>query len=219
MCEVSDYDITVGLIDDDSLALQTLEKIIPRLLRGARVLWATTDGVQGVSLCADRTSCPDLVLVDMSMEIMSGPIVCQKIRRLSSTVKLLAMTAFSIAVYADEVAESGAQGIVSKNDRKDLQSGLQAVARGFTYGDERYRFESVKVSHARIAGHSNGFHEVLTLREFQVMDLLSEGLDDRDIASRLGIAPATVRKFVQTAMRKLGAENRVQAVIKWNGFR
>lgn len=129
---------------------------------------------------------------------------------------LLAMTSFSRDTFGDIAAQAGAQGIVDKNDERDIATGLRCVADGGMYGP--YGFESANLAGFRIASSRLTWDETVSDRELQVMDLVAEGLTDDAIARRLAITPATVRKHMQSAMRKLHVDNRVQAVLRWRGL-
>ena len=173
----------------------------------------TEEGVFEEYLLLPRN--PDLVLVDLSMESMSGVMVCRRIRRRDSMVKLLAMTSFAKETFGFDVAQAGAQGLVSKNDEQEILEGLATVLGGGVYGD--FGFVDARASFDQLAHETPKRADLVSNREVQVLDLMSRGLTDLSIAKRLGIKAATVRKHAQSSMQKLNAENRVQAVLKWTG--
>lgn len=204
---------TVGIVDNDVLSLRSLEQVVGERVPLAKVLWSTHDGARAVALALDGDARPDVAMVDMSMEPLSGLTVCRRIRRGADAVGLLAITSFPLNAYARDAGNAGAQGIASKNDEDDLIAGLLAVVDGGTYGGDA--FESAELSHYRLSQESS--LGLLSLREEQVMGLLGDGLGDEDIARELGVGRDTVRKHVQTAMRKLGAHTRWQALVRWFG--
>lgn len=183
------------------------------LLPNVKILWSMTDGSKISFSRLDGIRLPDMMLVDMSLESMSGIAVCRRIRRRNSTTKLLAMTSFAIGCYGNDAADAGAQGIVNKNDEQDLLSGIREVSNGKTYGN--YAFESAHIAHCRIRNSSANIFDIISNRELQVMDLMSGGMSDTDISLHLDIKEATVRKHIQSAIQKLNVETRIQAVIKW----
>lgn len=129
-------------------------------------------------------------MADMSMELIPGKTVIRRIRRVDDTMALLAMTSFSRDAFGDIAAQAGAQGIVDKNDERDIATGLRCVADGGMYGP--YGFESANLAGFRIASSRLTWDETVSDRELQVMDLVAEGLTDDAIARRLAITPATV---------------------------
>lgn len=120
---------TIGMVDDDRRSLDSLERLVLEMTPGLRIAWSVIDGPRAVSLTLDARTRPDLVLVDLSMESMSGVMVCRRIRRRDSMVKLLAMTSFAKETFGFDVAQAGAQGLVSKNDEQEI---LEGLAEAFT---------------------------------------------------------------------------------------
>lgn len=206
---------SVGLVDNDPFALRSMEDLVRDRLPQVRIAWATGDGAVAIRYATQADTQPDVAVVDMSMETVTGLSVCRRIRRDNDVVRLLAVTSFSLDVYAEDAGRAGAQGIVGKGDGDELIVALDAVAHGHTYGDGG--FESAAMAHYRLSHAEAESADVLTLREVEVMNLLAEGLDDAETAQRLDVGRDTVRKHLQTAMRKLGARSRVQAVLRWMG--
>ena len=206
---------TLGMVDNDEMSLWSLERIIRERIPQATLLWTTRDGSQALSYASNPDMQPDVMMVDMSMEVLSGLTVCRRIRRAGDEVSLLAITSFALAVYAADASRAGAQGIATKNDEEDLIAGLTAVADGGVYGGDG--FETAPMAHFRLENAPATVQDMLTTREAQTMDLLAEGLDDETIAQRLSVSRDTVRKHVQTSMHKLGVNTRWQALLRWTG--
>ncbi|KAB8290619.1 Two component transcriptional regulator [Bifidobacterium avesanii] len=206
---------TVGIADNDALSLRSLERIIAERVPDATVLWTTQEGPQAVIYATSQRTQPDVLMVDMSMESMPGLMICRRIRRATNEVPMLAITSFTLGLYAEDAGRCGAQGIASKNNENDLVAGLNAVVDGGTYGEGG--FETAAMAHYRLECAPATVEDMLTTREAQTMDLLAEGLDDEMIAKRLQIGRDTVRKHVQTAMHKLGVSTRWQALLRWSG--
>ena len=124
---------TIGMVDDDRRSLDSLERLVLEMTPGLRIAWSVIDGPRAVSLTLDARTRPDLVLVDLSMESMSGVMVCRRIRRRDSMVKLLAMTSFAKETFGFDVAQAGAQGLVSKTtSRKYSKAWRRYLAEAFT---------------------------------------------------------------------------------------
>ena len=124
---------TIGMVDDDRRSLDSLERLVLEndtwtahsLVGHRRAARREPD--------AGRPDETDLVLVDLSMESMSGVMVCRRIRRRDSMVKLLAMTSFAKETFGFDVAQAGAQGLVSKNDEQEiLEAWRRYLAEAFT---------------------------------------------------------------------------------------
>ena len=121
-------------------------------------------------------------------------------------VKLLAMTSFAKETFGFDVAQAGAQGLVSKNDEQEILEGLATVLGGGVYGD--FGFVDARASFDQLAHETPKRADLVSNREVQVLDLMSRGLTDLSIAKRLGIKAATVRKHAQSSMQSRFAIDR-----------
>lgn len=188
----------VAVVDNDSMALLALKGILPQLLPSAKWLWEAQSTDKAVRMALDPETRPRLLLVDMSLGGATGVGVCRKIRMRTDRVVLLGITAFSVADYAQRIAEAGAQGIVSKADIPQLARALRTVAAGGVYAPAEAR--SVAFRTAAEA------HRLLTGRRSAIFP--DDGDDARDGLST-GDSPAdssdAIIAFDETAPR-LGAK-------------
>ncbi|KFI50241.1 two component transcriptional regulator, LuxR family [Bifidobacterium callitrichos DSM 23973] len=92
--------VTIGLLDNDRFALAFLERSLAELMPEARILWSTTSGRAAVRMCTTPDTMPNVLLTDMSLDELSGPAVIRAIRIRTARVAILAVTSFSLAVYA-----------------------------------------------------------------------------------------------------------------------
>ena len=206
---------TIGMVDDDRRSLDSLERLVLEMTPGLRIAWSVIDGPRAVSLTLDARTRPDLVLVDLSMESMSGVMVCRRIRRRDSMVKLLAMTSFAKETFGFDVAQAGAQGLVSKNDEQEILEGLATVLGGGVYGD--FGFVDARASFDQLAHETPKRADLVSNREVQVLDLMSRGLTDLSIAKRLGIKAAPCASNAQSSMQKLKRRKTAsRRCSKWN---
>ena len=203
---------SVGLVDNDRRSLESLRRIFVELVDGLSVKWMVTKGEEAERLCLDPERRPDVLLIDMSLDGMQGPVVCRRMRERLSVMPILAMTAFPTERYSAKVARAGAQGICSKNSETDLVKGIGVVVQGKTYG---VGFDTATDARKRLLEERANNSRRLTDKEMEVMDHVADGLTDREIAAKLGIALSTVRKHVQNAKSKMQAKNRFQAMWMW----
>ncbi|RSX50703.1 response regulator transcription factor [Bifidobacterium callimiconis] len=222
----------IAIVDNDVLALTALRALIEQQLPQCTVTWTTDDGQTAVDRCLTAATRPELLLVDMSMEGMSGISVCRRIRTETPDVTLLAVTSFTVNTYAAAAASAGAQGIVGKADVNRLCQGIETVLNGGTYVHIRsddepatdlppsVTFQTAQQAYERLdGGHSIGAGGkepyALSTQETTIMDLCCSGLDFTEIAERLNISPSTVRTHIGHIKTKLGARNLSQAVVRW----
>ncbi|PWG66254.1 response regulator transcription factor [Bifidobacterium callitrichidarum] len=206
--------VTIGLLDNDEFSLAFLERSIGELMPEARVIWKTTSGRDAVARCLDARTSPNVLLTDMSMDELSGLVVCKTIRTETARVMILAVTSFSLAVYAAKAAEAGAQGIVPKSVETPIIQAIRTVAAGGTWGEG---FETAAAAHARLGGRHTPRQLLLSDREAEAMNLCSRGLDTEQIAENMHLSQSSVKTYLQRAIRKLGVTTRGQAVALWTG--
>ena len=153
------------MVDNDRQSLISLRSLVHDLVPEATMVWAVDDGLQAIrAACGEdrQLAVPDVLMVDMSMELIPGKTVIRRIRRVDDTMALLAMTSFSRDAFGDIAAQAGAQGIVDKNDERDIATGLRCVADGGTYGP--YGFESANLAGFRIASSQLAWDETVSNR-------------------------------------------------------
>ncbi|MFC5221329.1 response regulator [Bifidobacterium leontopitheci] len=206
---------TVAIVDNDKNSSQFIVNSIHEHIPLCSVLWTDTDGRNAIDLCLDKSTAPDLLLLDMSLEGVQGPSVCRRIRRRDGTVKILAISSFSLNSYRQVIRDAGAQGIVSKNNIRLM---LETMICLLVKSPALEGFESAMTAHVRISHEPNGSR--LTVREEELLDYVAAtGASNEDVSARFGISVETVRKHLNHIIHKLHVTNLLQAVISWRNTR
>lgn len=206
--------VTIGLVDNDAFSLAFLERSISELMPEARILWKTTSGREAVTRCLDPRQSPNVLLTDMSMDELSGLVVCKTIRIKTARVMILAVTSFSLAVYSGKAAEAGAQGIVPKSVEVPIIEAIRTVAAGGTWGEG---FQTAPAAHARLNSQRMPRQFLLSDREAEAMNLCSRGLTTEQIAHDMQVNTSTAKTYLTRAIHKLGVISRGAAVALWTG--
>jgi DNA-binding NarL/FixJ family response regulator len=158
----------------------------------------------------------DVALVDLRLPDGLGIDVVREVRQVNPRSHSLLITADTDRLQHARALEAGASGVINKTAQlTDILDAIRRVHRGESVqsvheviellrlaGQERERDQARQVTLAR-----------LTPRERQVLESLSEGLDNRAIADRLFISPETARTHVVKLLAKLNVESRLQAAI------
>lgn len=163
---------------------------------------------------AHRTK-PDVALVDLRMPILDGIEATRRITAELPSTKVLVLTTFGSDDYLFAALAAGASGFLLKDVRAEqLLEAVLAVARGESRLDPAVTGAVVKHfrQHAKRPPGTLP-PQTLTGREEEVLNLLTKGMSNAEIAAALNVAPGTVKTHVATVLAKLGARDRVQAVI------
>jgi two-component system nitrate/nitrite response regulator NarL len=161
------------------------------------------------ALEAAATTAPDLVLLDLRLPGSDPPELVRRLRQLRPAVKVVLFTAHPDSSLLSATLEAGVDGCLLKDaGAGDLADSLEQVVRGRTVFDPRLGSRPDLTLGERLSGTG------LTRREYDVLRLVATGLTNPEIADRLVLTRNTVKGYLQAAMQKLGARNRVEAIAK-----
>lgn len=154
---------------------------------------------------------PDIALLDMRLPDGDGIDLCRDVRSKNPETRCIILTAHDDdeAVYAAVMA--GASGYVLKDMRSaSLIDAVRAVAQGRSLLDPAISRMAVR----RISGSQRSASPVDTLntREREILELIAEGMTNRQIGETLALAEKTVKNYVSSLLGKLGIQRRTQAV-------
>ena len=148
---------------------------------------------------------PDVTLMDLQLPVTSGPEAIRRIRQLDDCARIIALTMYRGDEDIHRAFEAGAMGYVLKDTISDdlihvireVHAGRRVVAPDIQQAlDERAR------------------HPALSLRERQVLELVAEGMRNKEIAAALGISTDTTGMHVKNIYTKLDVHDRTAAVAK-----
>ena len=146
---------------------------------------------------------PDIVIMDLMMPGMDGVAATAEIKAQCPTTKVILLTSYSTSDGISHALDAGADGAVLKTaDDTMLLSAIRKVAQGETYVSPTIR---------KMLATNPPLPE-LTDRQLDVLEAMSRGLTNRDIATALDICEARVAEHVNNILSKLVAANRAEAV-------
>lgn len=191
---------SVLLVDDHSVVRMGLAAII-NIEKDLKVCGEAESGAEAVKLASEMR--PDVVVMDFMMPGMDGAEATAAVLRASPESKVLVLTTYGTSVDIARALKCGATGAVTKNLSNDeLADAIRATARG-----ERMLSAEIEASLSE-AESDNG----LTTRQREVLDSITRGLSNDDIAGMLGISKVRVKQHLAALYQKLGAANRAEAV-------
>jgi DNA-binding NarL/FixJ family response regulator len=155
---------------------------------------------------------PDVAVLDVRLPDGDGVSVCREIRSRAPEVACLMLTAFGDDQALLDAIMAGAAGYVLKQIRgSDLVGAVRTVASGRSLLAPRAA--SQLMTRLQDTSGEHGPVTRLTRQERDVLELIGEGLTNREIGERLLIAEKTVKNYVSTTFRKLGLEQRTAAAV------
>lgn len=189
--------IRVVLAEDQAMVLGAFASLLD-LEPDVEVVATASDGV--AALAAVEAHDPDLLLTDIEMPELSGLDVADRMAATGVRARVVIVTTFARAGYLRRALDAGVAGYVLKDAPiGELVQALRTVHAGG------------RVIAPELAVAAWGGADPLTDREREVLRLVGDGLPNTDIASRLHLAPGTVRNYLSSAIVKLGARNRTEA--------
>jgi DNA-binding NarL/FixJ family response regulator len=199
----------VVLADDHALVRDGIASLLSAW--GHEVVGQATDGSEAVAL-ADRLE-PDLVLMDIKMPGIGGIEATRRIKAAHAGIPIVMLTASEDEDDLFAAIRVGAQGYLAKNLESDgLRRMLDAVRRGEAAITPATAARML--DHFQRAGHPAPDPDRLTERELQVLELVTAGLRNKEIASRLEISENTVKYHLGNILSKLHAQSRAELAVR-----
>lgn len=155
---------------------------------------------------------PDVAVLDVRLPDGSGIDLCRDIRSAHPEVSCLILTGYDDDHALRSAVLAGASGYVLKDVRgNSLVEAIRKAARGGTIQTTEVMQRAARTLHSESAPGDT--EPALSLREGQVLNLIAEGLTNREIGNHLGLAEKTVKNYVSALLAKLGMERRTQAAV------
>ncbi len=210
--------IALVLIDDNRLLRETIARTI-HVQPGFKVLAASADADE--ALRKVREAKPDVVLVDFGLEDHNSLSLTATVRREVPTAKVIVMGLLPLQEDIADYVRAGASGFIMKDASFD---DFFATIRAVAAGEEVLPGALTNSLFSQIARNAPRGDKIrildavrLTERERQVIDLLGEGLSNKDIATRLHIAIHTVKSHVHNVLEKLALHSRLEVAAFTHG--
>jgi len=200
--------IRILIADDDSLIRESL-KIILGLDEEFQIIGAVENGLKAVEFCRENEV--DVALLDVRMPVLNGVEAVKEITALGN-IKTLILTTFDDDEFIMKAIKNGANGYLLKNNSPDkIKDAIKAV-----YGGNSVMQDVVmeKIREGLSAEKPSSIDRSLfTNRELEMIELIAEGLSNKEIAKRLFISEGTVKNYISSVLDKTGLEHRTQIAI------
>lgn len=211
--------IRILLVDDQTLLRRGLAGLLNRNA-DMQVVGEAENGEEALRLVESLD--PDVILMDVRMPVMDGVAATRELVKRGARAGVIILTTFDDDQYIYEGIAAGARGYLLKDAEYDeLSQAIRVVAKGEALLQPQVTLRVLK-EFGRLAGQAPAkatkqqpaaISEPLTDREQEVLQLLASGASNQDIASKLYIGLGTVKHHVRAIFSKLGARDRVQAIL------
>lgn len=199
------------LIADDQTLVRTGFRLILDLEPDIEVVGEAADGDACVHAVARLD--PDVVLMDVRMPVLDGIEATRRLTAAGSRTRVLVLTTFDLDEYVFAALRAGAAGFLLKDaPREQLVSAIRQVVDGDALLAPTVTRRLIE-RFVRSPAATLGPFTSLSPREKQVLILLARGSTNAEIASELFLGEATVKTHIARMLAKLGARDRIQAVV------
>ena len=206
--------ITVALVDDDPMVRTGLNFIL-KGEDGIDVAWQAGDGAEALTKLRDQPV--DVVLLDVRMPGLDGLATLEELRGWQTRPRVIVLTTFNTDDYVVRALKLGADAFLLKDaDPARLVEAIQRVAAGENVlAPDVTRTLITVATDAPAAGDpsARALVAALTEREREVAVLMTQGLTNNQIGTRLHLSLASVKSHLTSLFVKLGVDNRVSAAM------
>ena len=163
---------------------------------------------------------PDIILMDIRMPVMDGVAAIGILNQKAPEIKILVLTTFDDDEYVIQAMTQGAKGYLLKDTpSQELAQAIRSIDRGYTqlapglFEKAIQHNREIVATKKPIAANIPPEFEKLTSREKEVLQLIAQGYNNREIATQLYITERTVKNHVNSILRRLQLRDRTQAAI------
>ncbi len=199
---------TLVIADDHTLLRKGIESLLSQSNPDVHIVGEAGTGAEAIEACMRLK--PDVLMLDISMPDMTGTEALKVIAAKCPQTRVIMLTMHSDSLYIRECMSRGASGYILKDAvGEELNDAIATVMQGSVY----LRAElaaSLWTAEQRISAGSG--HPLLTVREYEIAQMIKAGLSNKMIAANLGVSVNTIRTHRANIMKKLNAHSVVELI-------
>ncbi|MDC0761055.1 response regulator transcription factor [Brevibacillus sp. AG] len=189
--------IHIVIAEDQRMLLGALASLLD-LEEDMKVVGRASNGEDAVKLVHQHQ--PDICIMDIEMPVKSGLDAAEELK--GSGCKVMILTTFARPGYFERALKAGANGYLLKDSpSEELASSIRSIMAGR------------RIYAPELVDEAYGQENPLTVREKEVLLLIADGKNTKEIASQLYITTGTVRNYISVILDKLGVSNRIEAIM------
>ena len=204
----------VAIADDDPIVCSSLATILAAT-GAAEVPWTANSGEAAMSKYDENA--PDMLLIDVQMPGMDGLTASERILHAHPDARILVLTTFADEAYIAKAMEIGTKGYLIKQAvmAGQIVMGAEVLAKlRFANGAAPTAARPNEPQDSGCMDAPDRFAH-LTDRERDVVELVAEGLDNREIAAKLFLSEGTIRNRISDILAKTNISNRTKLAVEW----
>jgi two-component system response regulator DesR len=191
--------IRIVIAEDQRMLLGALAALLD-LEEDMQVVGTASNGEDAVKLV--HLHRPDICIMDIEMPVKSGLDAAEELKGFGSRIMIL--TTFSRSGYFERALKAGVDGYLLKDSpSEELATSIRSIIGGR------------RIYASELVDEAYGEENPLTEREKEVLVLIADGKNTKEIASQLYITTGTVRNYISVILDKLNVTNRIEAIMRF----
>ncbi len=193
--------LKILIADDHKIVRQGLRSLIEKF-KGAEIIGEADNGEEVIKMAKKTT--PDIIIMDISMPKLNGITATKQILKANSKIKIICLSMYSEKQYVADMLKAGASAYILKDCAFDeLICAINSVIENKVYLSPGISNNPAEDYKNILHSNELSIYSILTRRQFQVLKLIAEGNNTKEIANKLGISVKTVETFRKQIMEKL----------------
>jgi len=197
--------MNIIIVDDDHLVSLSLKTIL-EAQNDITVVAMGKDGKEAIELYKVHT--PDVLLMDIRMDGLNGLDAAEQIIAEYPDAKILLLTTFADDEYIIKAIRLGAKGYILKQAFESIAPAILAVQNGQTVFGDEIMHKIPNLMQQQNVGDYESFG--LTEKEYEIIKLVADGLNNKEISAETYLGEGTVRNYISTILEKLNLRDRTQ---------
>ncbi|MFD2923771.1 response regulator transcription factor [Halobacillus naozhouensis] len=191
--------IRIVIAEDQQMLLGALGSLLD-LEENMKVVAKAKNGEEACTLV--KTHNPDICIMDIEMPLKSGLDAAEELKE--HPCKVIILTTFARSGYFERARQAGVSGYLLKDSpSEELANSIRTI------------MEGQRIFAPELVDMAFGDENPLTEREKQVIQLMADGKNTKEISSQLYITPGTVRNYISVILDKLEVSNRIEAISRF----
>lgn len=221
-----DKDINIVLVDDHAIVRNGIKALLSSE-QYIKIVGEASDGSEAVTIVTNTS--PDLIVMDINMPVMNGLDALKAMRQNGLEIPCLILSMHESEEYVMKALDYGAAGYILKDTSKEhFLKAIKSIASGgkyFSGAISEYIVDRLMGKNKAVAEENTipnehqAILDELTKREKQILDLVLEGLSNKDIAEKIDKSVRTVEAHRFNLMKKMDAKNLAELITKVGKYR